>query len=368
MNALKTERCWAEIDLSALRHNAAVARARAGREVDLLAVIKANGYGHGITAVAQALADEAQIFGVANLHEALAVRAVVAQPILILGSALPQERVSIVQAGFVASVSSFDEAREFSHYAGAAPALLNCAIDTGMGRMGVAEAGAAEEIKRIAALPNVVLHSVSTHLPSADEDAEFTRTQLARFSEIVGQIRSVLPSTFAVHALPSAGLLAFPESAHQIVRAGLILYGISPIPEFQFLLRPALAWKTRVILVRDLAAGSSVSYGRTFTAKQPMRVATLSVGYGDGWPRALSNRGAAVLIGGRRCPILGRITMDLTVVDVSDLPAVSAGAEVVLIGRQGDEEILASEVARQASTISWEILTGIGSRVTRVYV
>jgi alanine racemase len=134
------------------------------------------------------------------------------------------------------------------------------------------------------------------------------------------------------------------------------------------MLRPALTWKTRVVLVRELAAGTSVSYGRTFVAPRAMRVATLSAGYADGIPRAVSNRGAAVLIGGRRCPLLGRVTMDLTMADVSALPAPAVGDEAVLIGRQGDEEILATDVAEWAGTIAWEIFTGIGSRATRVYV
>jgi alanine racemase len=171
-----------------------------------------------------------------------------------------------------------------------------------------------------------------------------------------------------IHALPSAGVLAFAGSAYDIVRAGLMLYGISPLPEEQALLRPALTLKAHVVLLRDVAAGRSISYGRTFVTPKPMRVATLSVGYADGLPRALSNRGATVLIGGRRCALLGRVTMDLVMVDVSEVPEVNVGDEAVLIGRQGDEEILATEVAQRAGTIAWEIFTGIGSRVARVYV
>ena len=361
-------RCWAEISLDALRHNAGEARRFAGSGAALLAVIKANGYGHGLAAVAQALADQAQMFGVANLNEGMEARAVVPHPVLVMGPALPAERAEIVSHGFIPSISSAEEALEFSRAAEGTTVALNCKIDTGMGRMGIPESDAIAAIKAIAALPNVTIHSVSTHLPSADDDAAFTRAQLARFAELLARIRSQVPAAFAVHALPSAGVIGFAESAHNIVRAGLMLYGISPVRDQQHLFRPAMTLKARVILVRDLPAGTSVSYGRTFTAQRSSRIATLSIGYADGLPRAVSNRGAAVIIRGQRCPIVGRITMDLTNVDVTDLPAIDVGDEVVVIGREGDEEITAFEVADRAATIPWEVFTGIGSRVTRVYV
>ena len=361
-------RCWAEISLGALRHNAAATRRLAGPEAALLGVIKANGYGHGLPAVAQALADQAGLFGVANLKEALEARAVVPHPLLIMGPALPLERPEIARHGFIPSISSAEEAQAFSHAAAASPVQLNCKIDTGMGRMGILEAEALTTIKTIAALPKVVIHSVSTHLPSADDDASYTREQLSRFAALLARIRSEVPGAYAVHALPSAGVIGFSDSAYNIVRAGLMLYGVSPIRDQQRLLRPVMTLKARVALVRDLPAGSPVSYGRTFTTRRPSRIATLSTGYADGLPRSVSGRDAAVLIRGRRCPIVGRVTMDLTNADVTDVPGVEAGDEVVMIGRQGDAEITAFEVADRASTIPWEIFTGIGSRVTRVYV
>ncbi len=367
-NSAKTSRCWAEIDLAALRHNARAARERVGAKAALLAVVKANAYGHGLCAVAEALRDEAELFGVANLEEAIEARSVVPHPVIVLGPALPEERAAIVERGFIPSISSFSEAEEFSRLAKGSSVSVNCAIDTGMGRMGVDEAVAAVELGRIAALPNLVLHSVSTHLPSADEDETYTREQLQRFSLHLADLRRALPGNFRVHVLPSAGVLAFADSAYDIVRAGLMLYGSSPNAQFQNLLRPALTWKTRVALLREVAAGTSVSYGRTFLAPRAMRVATLSAGYADGIPRSLSNRDAAVLIGGRRCSLLGRVTMDLTMVDVSAVPEVALGDEAVLIGRQGEEEILAAEVAERAGTIAWEVFTGIGSRAARVYV
>jgi alanine racemase len=215
---------------------------------------------------------------------------------------------------------------------------------------------------------NVHLHSISTHLPSADERPEFTCAELARFDELVRRLRPKLARKTKVHALATAGALLFPNSAYDLVRAGLSLYGISPVAKFQHLFRPALSLKSRVVLLREIPQGTTISYGSTFTARRAMRVATIAVGYADGYTRALSNSGAMVLIRGRRCAVLGRITMDLTVVDVSDVNHVSVGDEVVLIGRDADEEISATELAKRAGTIPWEILTGIGSRVPRVYL
>jgi alanine racemase len=364
-----TDRCWAEVDLAALRHNAAVAIAHGGADVALLAVVKANGYGHGAVKVAEALHDQARVFGVASLGEALELRnGGITRPVMILGPAAPQERREIVAQGFIPSISNLDEATAFNDAAARKPVAINFVIDTGMGRMGTWQDEAVAELERIAALRLIQIHSVSTHLPVADEDAAFTQAELARFGEIVQQIRARVPGDYAVHVLLSAGILGFQQHRFDMMRAGLMLYGISPLPEFQRLLKPAMTLKTRVLLVRDIPTGRGISYGRTFITSHPMRVATLSVGYADGYPRSLSNGGASVLIGGRRCHVLGRITMDLIMVDVTEIRNIDAGDEVVLIGRQGDEEILASELAQRAGTIAWEIFTGIGSRVRRVYV
>ena len=368
MSPTDAYRCWVEIDTAALRHNAQVARARVAPGVALMAVIKANAYGHGLSAVAKALSNDAEIFGVANLREALEARSVVPHPVLILGPALPEERVAIVEHRFIASISSAGEAKEFSRAANGRTALVNCAIDTGMGRMGISEGEAVDELKRIAATPNVEIHSISTHLPSSDEELEFTREQLKRFTKLVGAIRGEVPGNYKVHALPSGGVLGFCESCFDFVRAGLMLYGVSPAPEFQKGLQPPLTWKSHIVLMRELPPGSSVSYGRTWFAPRLTRVATLSVGYADGYPRSLSGRGAAVLARGRRCPVIGRVTMDLTMIDVTDAGPLSIGDEVVLLGRDGDEEVSARELADRAGTIAWEVFTGIGSRVARVYV
>ena len=369
MSAENNFRCWAEIDCSALRHNAAVARERIGAHAQLLAVVKANAYGHGMVGVAKALAQDAQFFGVANLEEATTLGSEVSQPIIILGPALPKERALIIAGGFIPSISTIEEAQAFDQAAAdCAPVAINLVVDTGMGRMGIPRVDAVPFFKKITAFPNLTVHSVSTHLPVSNEDTDFTRAELKEFASLVKKLRAEFPGDYLVHALPSAGVLAFPDPPFDFVRAGLMLYGISPLLEFQKLLRPVMTWKTRIALIRQMPAGHGISYGRTFITPRAMRVATLSAGYADGYPRHVSNRDAAVLVRGERCALLGRVTMDLMMIDVSHVAAAQVGDEVVLMGHQGHEEIPAVELAERADTISWEIITRIGSRVRRVYV
>jgi len=360
----ETYRCWAEIDRDALRHNARIVRQRIG-SAEMLAVVKANGYGHGLLGVAQALADDAQLFGVANLEEALALRESLPHPIVILGPAIPEERSIIAEHGFIPTISSLEEAQAFDQLG---PVAINFKIDTGMGRMGVVQNEAHHVFKRVTALPNITIHSVSTHMPVSNEDEKFTRGQLVRFRRIVERIRAEVPGSYKAHVLQSAGALAFNPTTFDIVRAGIMLYGISPLPEFQKLLKPVMTWKTRISLVRDMPKGSSISYGRTFITPRKMRIATLSAGYADGYPWHLSNRAAAVLVRGQRCALIGRVTMDLMMVDVSAIDNVQVGDEVILMGRDGSEEISCMELAEKAGTITWEIITRIGARVQRVFV
>lgn len=361
----ETHRCWAEIDRGALLHNTRLARERIG-SAEMLAVVKANAYGHGMIGVAGTLANEVQLFGVANLEEAIALRgAHLRQPIIILGPALPSEQPAIVEREFIPSISAVEEAEAFDRIG---PVSINFKVDTGMGRMGVPEQDSLAAFKKVSALPNVQVHSISTHMPVSNEDEAFTRDQLARFRDIVEKFRTEVPGDYKAHVLQSAGTLAFNKTPYEIVRAGIMLYGISPLPECQHLLKPAMTWKTRIALIRDMPAGHGISYGRTFITPRPMRVATLSAGYADGYPRHISNRDAAMIVRGKRCPLLGRVTMDLMVIDVSHLPEASVGDEVVLMGRQGDEEISATELAERAGTIHWEIVTRIGSRVRRVFL
>jgi len=364
----QARRCWAEIDRAALRHNVAAARAQLAAGVKVMAVIKANAYGHGIGAVAEALAGHAEIFGVANVTEAEEVRAHLPQAdVFILGPALPDERARIAAARFVPSVSTLEEARAFAALAGPEPLPVHLVIDTGMGRIGILEKETVAVVREILAVRGLAVTGLASHLPVADEDDAFTQDQLARFHHMVGQLRALGLTHPVVHIGNSACVITHPTQAGDMVRAGLMIYGSSPLPQFQSKLRAALTWKTRITLVRDMPAGHGISYGRTFITQGPMRIATLAVGYADGYQRHLSHHGAEVLLGGRRCAVLGRVTMDQILADVTALPQVQAGDEAVLIGRQGEEEISAAELAQKAGTIPWEIFTGLGRRVERVY-
>ena len=361
-----TLRCWAEVDHAALRHNLSTLRSHVPQAA-MLAVVKANAYGHGLAAVVGTLAWGVDFFGVANLAEAREIARVAPRtPVLLLGAALPVERAAVVREGFIPAISSVAEA---AAYATLGPRVaVHLAVDTGMGRMGVWEADALETARQILAMPNLQITGLCSHLPVADEDDTYTREQLARFYALVEKLRALGLHDATVHVENSAGIIGFPTQAGGLVRAGLALYGVSPRPEFQARLLPALTWKTRVLLVREYAAGQGVSYGRTFIAPTPMRVATLAVGYADGYPRQASGRGASVLIRGQHCAVLGRVTMDQIMVDVTALAAIQPGEIAVLLGQQDGAEISATELAKWGGTIAWDIFTGIGQRVARVHL
>jgi alanine racemase len=357
-------RIRAEIDHAALRHNAAAVRRSVGEPSGLIAVVKADGYGHGGPEVARTLAPFAEQFGVATLDEARAVRAALpGHDILILSPCLPAERPAVVSEGFIPVVSSTAEAKAYAHLANEKSVRLHLCVDTGMGRIGVWQEDAMTTARDIAALDHITVESVSTHLPVADSDPEFTAAELQTWEALVTQLRPLLPGA-KFHALNSAASLERPQHAADRVRPGLALYGISPLPAFQKLLQPVMTLKTRITLVRDVGPGRGISYGRDFITPGPMRIATLAMGYADGYPRQASNRGAQVLIRGRRCPILGRITMDQLMVDITALPRdVAPGEEVVIFGRQNEADIPVQEVATWAGTITWDILTRLGQRV-----
>lgn len=354
-----SQRTWVEVNLCAIRHNLRTLRAKIKPRRGVIGVVKANAYGHGLSEVAGAIADRVDLFAVANAAEA-AVLVPFGKDVLLLGPCLPAERREVLRKGWIASVSGASEA---ANYGGG---RVNFKVDTGMGRIGCWEKNALEEFRRILRLGAVEVHSVSTHLPVADEDASYTVSQLERFSKLAEACRVLAPRV-KVHALNSAGILSYPGYAHDFVRAGLALYGSAYSPAHQSLLRPSLTWKTRVVLVREVGVGRSISYGRTFRAGRKMRIATLSVGYADGFPRQASGRGAGVLIGGIRCQVLGRVTMDQILVDVSGVQRVCPGDVAVIIGRQGEAEILARDLADRADTIAWDIFTGLGGRVKRFF-
>ena len=367
-------RCFAEIDDAALRHNAAVAGRLAGGGPEcVMAVVKANGYGHGTALVVAALREQIGAFAVACLAEALEVKSHARRtrdggcaPIYILSPALPSEMGEIARHGFIPAISTVEEVEQFTAAAGEASCAVQVVVDTGMGRMGALPDQAADVLRAVKSSRTLTLDSIASHFPSSDEDEEFTRDQERRFREMTTRWKEEF-GPFRTHIANSAAVLHYPRTPGEMVRAGLMIYGISPLPRYQSLLRPVMTWKARVTLVRQLPAGHGISYGRTFTTPRPMAVASLSAGYGDGYPRQVSGKGASVLIGGRRCAILGRVTMDQIMVDVTGLtPAPVPGDEAVLIGSQSGESISVNEIAALAATIPWHLFTGITCRTVRL--
>ena len=353
-------RTWVEIDHAALRHNLKAVQKLAGK-ADIMAVVKANGYGHGLHEVARTFSAGVEVFAVASLGEALQLRTTEKKkPILLLSAALPTEYRQIGRHGFIPTISSLEEARNFAK---AAPkrAAIHFKIDTGMGRLGSLPQDAEAILGAIGKL-KLELHSISTHLPSADSDRDATLAQLKRFEENLGCLRTLAPGV-SVHVLNSAATMLFGNHAQDLVRVGLALYGVSPIARFQKVLRPALTWKSSVAFIRDIPKGHGISYGSTCRAPKNLKVAVLPVGYADGYPRQLSGNGSTVLIRGKKCPVLGRVTMDQIMVDVSANKGVKVGDESVLVGSQGKHEISATEVAFQADTIPWHLFCGITARV-----
>jgi alanine racemase len=361
---MSAHRCRADVDHAALRHNAQAVRTSVGDKPGIIAVVKADGYGHGGPEVAKTLAAFAVQFGVATLGEARAVHAAVPdKDILLLSPCLPSEREAVVKEGFIPVVSSTAEAKAYGHLAQDKPARIHLCVDTGMGRIGVWQEDAIKTAQEIAALPGIEVESISTHLPVADSDPDFTAEELNGWDKLVAELRPILPGA-KFHALNSAASLERPQHATDRVRPGLALYGISPLPAFQKLLKPVMTLTTAITLVRDVGPGRGISYGRDFITEKSMRIATVAMGYADGYPRQTSNKGAQVLIRGKRCPIIGRITMDQFMVDVTDLPRdVAPGEEVVLFGKQEDDQITVDEVAAWAGTITWDVLTRLGKRV-----
>lgn len=352
-------RAWAEIDLAALRANLNLARSHSDHH--MMAVLKAGAYGHGLEQIASALeSEQLSFFGVASVIEARRLLAIGIQTrIYLLGPTFPEERAEVVYHRWTPSISSIEEANHFQKLnLGKPPLPVHITLDTGMGRGGFLPNDLPAAIAHISTLDALIIEGVGSHLPSADEDRAFTLDQFQRFDQ------ALQGTTFRyVHLANSAGLLGYSSPCTNLARPGLMLYGISPLPGFQDSLTPVMTLKSRVSLVRTLPKGHGISYGRDTILQRDSRVATIGAGYGDGYPRALSNHAAEVLILGQRCPLLGRVTMDQIMVDVTELPQCQSGDEVELFGKH----ILVSEIAQKSGLIPWEILTGITPRVTRIY-
>jgi len=369
-------RCWAEVDLHALRENLAWIRHRVGPKVRIMTVVKADAYGHGLKQIAALLMQSGtDIFGVANLAEAHVIRNVgKGWPILMLGACLPDEVERAVQDNVMPTISMPAEAELFSKIATKLNATVRAhvKVDTGMGRLGVAPAQASKLIRRVQSLASLKVEGIYTHYASAEDDEAYSRLQRECFQELLARLADEGIRIPLVHANNSGALLHEPDTMFHLVRPGLLVYGVLPPGQRRMAstlhshLRPALSLKCRVSLVKEIPRGTSLSYGRAFIARRRTRVATLTAGYGDGYLRAASNR-AQVLVGGKRCSVLGRVTMDQMMVDVSRVPSVRPGDEAVLIGRQGGDEITAGELAVWCVTVPWEVLTAISYRVPRIY-
>ena len=369
-------RCWAEIDLAALERNLKLIRASLPPNIRYVAVVKADAYGHGLPQTAARLMHAgADLFAVANIAEAMTIRELSADwPVLLLSPVLPEEDRYLADFSLAATVSSADEVKRFDAIGRAAgkPVQVHLKIDTGMGRLGVWHAEAAALFEQIRGATGVKLAGVFTHFASADEDPAFTAEQRQLFLTVLRAQPDLNLDELFIHADNSAGLETTPGggSVFNAVRVGLLQFGVLPHPNSMLArvrTEPVFSFHTRVGLVKNLPAGTGVSYGRTHLLKRPTRVALLTAGYGDGIARALSNRGS-VLIHGRRCPILGRVCMDQTIVDITDVPAeVKCGDSVVLVGRQEGAEITVTEFARWDDTIPWETLCSVTKRVPRLY-
>lgn len=356
----------AEVDLKKMARNLHKVRERVGENVKLLTLLKANAYGHGAVPVGLYLQENklCDFFGVASVEEGLALReAGVTLPVLVLGSIYPFEAFEYaIKNGLaitIASQAAADAVCEIAAKTGK-KALCHVKQDTGMGRIGTRRANVFGVIEKLAKNPHVILDGLYTHLSSADTDPAFTEEQVGYFRDTLTNVKLHGIHINHIHMAASPGIAARTDIFYDMVRPGHAAYGLAAGYE------PVMSFKTRVVYVKDVPAGSSISYGRSFIAQKAMKVATLPVGYGDGYLRALSNK-AEVLIKGKRRRVLGNVTMDMMMVDITDAPEVSVGDEAVLAGRQGDEEITWAELAQKAGTIDYELCTLLMPRVPRIY-
>jgi alanine racemase len=360
---------WLEIDLDQLDRNLERIQARIGAGVGILLTVKADAYGHGAVQVAAAAAPRVRMFGVATVDEATELReAGIQTDILILSPILETEIEAVARHRVAITISSSDFALAVARHAGGTVVDAHVEVDTGMGRTGVAEEDAFDEILRIAAAPGVRLRGLYTHFPVSDTDPDYTRAQIERFRSLVARVRASGVEVPVVHSANSAAVDSVAESHMDLVRPGLIAYGLHPSgAEPGMGVSPIMSWKSRVARVRRVPAGRTISYARSFTTARDSVIGVVPVGYGHGYPFHLSGRGS-MLIGGRRVPIVGRVTMDMTMVDLTDLPGVPApGEEVVLVGRQGGETLTFHDIAAWGDTICYEVMCGISKRVPRTY-
>lgn len=362
----------AKVDLNALTHNYQEMARRIG-DRKVLAVVKAQAYGHGAIPVSRRLVElGVQMLGVALVEEGRDLRdAGITAPILVMAPAFPEQAELIVGAKLTPVVYTLAVARALSDAVSGTGRTLgvHVKIDTGMGRIGLSPEETVDFIVAAGKLPGLVIEGLMTHFADADlRDKAFASAQMDRFESL---IRSLEAKGIAIplrHAANSAAVLEYDRALLTMVRPGLMLYGYNPLESrVSADLRPVLSLVTRVAFVKKVPAGVPISYGRTFVTKRESMIATIPLGYADGYSRGLSNKGEAI-VRGVRVPVAGRVCMDMTMLDVTDVPCVAEGDEVVLIGAQGNERITADDIAARTGTIAYEVLCGISGRVPRVLV
>lgn len=362
----------ATIDLSALIHNLDQVRQRLHSTCEILAVVKADAYGHGAVPITRALIQAGvRRFGVATLQEGIALRqAGVRAPILVMGAVFPEQLVGLVEYGLTPIIYETATARQLAAILSerAEPYPVHIKVDTGMGRLGLSVDQISTVLQSSPFKDRLRCEGLMTHLADADsDDPTYTELQIQRFRLLLNQLEMAGLAPPLAHAANSAAILSHPSAHLNLVRPGLMLYGYSPMNAHPAPhLKPVMTLTTRIVQIRIVEPGQSVSYNREFIASRVSHIAVLPIGYADGYHRLMSNR-AAVLIRGCRAPVVGRICMDMMMIDVTDIPAARTGDEVVLIGQQGGARISASDLATWAETIPYEILCAIGPRVTRRY-
>jgi alanine racemase len=366
------------IDCGALRRNVNRLRALAA-PARYAAVIKANAYGHGLIATARALEPAVDAFCVYRADEAFALRAAgIAAPLLVLGPVESRELDALAATG--AALTLWSEGafrRDVARVAErrGAPFPVHVKIDTGVTRLGLDAPRAAGALADYLAAPELALHGVFTHLAAAEElESAYTLGQLARFDAALAPVAAELAARGVIrHAAASAAAMLFPRLRLDMIRAGIATYGLWPSPETRAavgqpaLLEPALSWTTQLVVVRDVPPGRAVGYGCTFVTERPSRIGVLPIGYAEGLPRAASNSGTA-LVRGRRVPFVGRICMNMSFVDVTDVPGAHPSGRVTLVGRDGDESLDANDVAAAAGTIGYELVARLPAEIPRRYV
>jgi len=361
-----------EIDLDSIAYNIHQIRKKVGNKTKIMAVMKANAYGHGAVEVAKVAIDAgAQWLAVALVEEAIQLReAGIQSPILILGSTPPDQVHEVIKYNLSQTVCSRELIETLSNEAQSwnQTAKVHIKVDTGLGRLGIFPEEVAAFVKESSCLEGIEIEGIFTHFSVADEDKAFTELQIKKFKEVISNLEREKIHIPLKHAANSAAVVGFASSYFNLVRPGIILYGLYPSPEMNrtIPLKPAMSFKTKITYLKRVPAGYSLSYDRTFTTERKSLIAILPVGYADGYPRALSNKGE-VLIKGKRAPVVGMICMDMTLVDVTHIPDVKIGDEVVLFGKQNGAQISADEIASKSDLINYEILCGISKRVPRIY-